>query len=301
MNRLQKKCLVAAAGTHFLVVVVLLCSGFIPSKPKPDDSQVLDVIPAKLIDAALQSGVRNAQPPPPAPPTPPANQVEPPQPPTPAPPPPEVKHIEPPKPVEPVKPPEPTEPDVTKPVEHAEPKPKPLKHVIDVAMKPVVHKSPPKPYNREAEAEARAEKAAEKAAERAAQRAQAAKVRAMQSALNTIKESISSSMQIEMPGTGSVSYANYASVVKSIYEREWRTPEDASNDEANTRVSVTINRDGSVISAHILTPCGDPKVDASVQQTLERVTFIAPFPDGSTEKEKEFIIIFNLKLKRMLG
>ena len=100
MNRLQKKCLIAAAGTHFLLVVVLFCSGFITSKPKVDDSQVLDVIPAKLIDAAMQSGVRNAQPPPPTPPAPP-------QPPTPAPPTPEVRHVEPPKPVEHVKPPEP--------------------------------------------------------------------------------------------------------------------------------------------------------------------------------------------------
>ena len=27
MNRLQKKCLIAAAGTHLLVVVAVLCSG----------------------------------------------------------------------------------------------------------------------------------------------------------------------------------------------------------------------------------------------------------------------------------
>ncbi len=36
-------------------------------------------------------------------------------------------------------------------------------------------------------------------------------------------------------------------------------------------------------------------------RTLDRVTFIAPFPDGSTEKQKTFIINFNLKAKRMLG
>jgi len=89
--------------------------------------------------------------------------------------------------------------------------------------------------------------------------------------------------------------------VKSIYEREWRTPNDATDDEANTRVSVTIARDGTVVSARILTPSGDASVDRSVQQTLDRVTFIAPFPDGSTENEKTFIITFNLKSKRMLG
>ena len=51
MTRLQKKCLIAAAGTHLLVVVVVLCSGFITSKPKVDDTQVLDVIPANVIEA----------------------------------------------------------------------------------------------------------------------------------------------------------------------------------------------------------------------------------------------------------
>jgi hypothetical protein len=38
-----------------------------------------------------------------------------------------------------------------------------------------------------------------------------------------------------------------------------------------------------------------------VQRTLDRVTFVAPFPDGAKEKERTFIINFNLKAKRMLG
>jgi hypothetical protein len=42
-------------------------------------------------------------------------------------------------------------------------------------------------------------------------------------------------------------------------------------------------------------------VDASVQRTLDRVKFIAPFPEGATEKERTYIINFNLKAKRMLG
>jgi outer membrane biosynthesis protein TonB len=56
-----------------------------------------------------------------------------------------------------------------------------------------------------------------------------------------------------------------------------------------------------VISALILSPSGDANVDSSVQRTLDRVTFVAPFPDGATEKERTFIINFNLKTKRMLG
>jgi len=77
-------------------------------------------------------------------------------------------------------------------------------------------------------------------------------------------------------------------------------PDNAQNDEANTKVTVTIANDGNVISARIITPSGDPGVDASVQQTLDRVTFVAPFPEGSTDKERPYTINFNLKAKRML-
>ena len=64
---------------------------------------------------------------------------------------------------------------------------------------------------------------------------------------------------------------------------------------------MTIGRDGSVISSRILNPSGDSRVDNSVRRTLDRVTFVAPFPDGAKEKDRTFIINFNLKAKRLLG
>ena len=68
MNRLQKKCVIATAGVHLLLIVILFVGpAFFYSKPKADDLQVLDVIPANLIDAPFNSGVANATPPPPAP------------------------------------------------------------------------------------------------------------------------------------------------------------------------------------------------------------------------------------------
>jgi TonB family protein len=98
-----------------------------------------------------------------------------------------------------------------------------------------------------------------------------------------------------------VSYAIYASVVKRIYDAAWTPPADAASDTANVKVSVTIARDGTVVSSHILDRSGDSEVDATVRRTLDRVTFVAPFPDGATEKERTFIINFNLNAKRMLG
>ncbi|MFZ0828807.1 MAG: hypothetical protein WAO02_15420, partial [Verrucomicrobiia bacterium] len=72
MNRLQKKCVIVTAGVHLLLLVILIVGpAFFSPRPNADDLQVLDVIPANLIDAPFNSGVANAQPPPPAPATPP--------------------------------------------------------------------------------------------------------------------------------------------------------------------------------------------------------------------------------------
>jgi protein TonB len=291
MNRLQKKCLIATAGFHLLLLVVLLVGpGFFTAKPKMDDTQVLEVIPANLIDAAFSSGVKAAQPPPSTPPQPqPKPVVTPPQP-TPEPPKPVVK----PEPVkqpdpEPVKPPDKLPPDDLKPV--VKPLTKPPEHIIKPDLKPIVRKTPPKNTdNSEAENAAKEQK-----------RLRDQRIKAIQNAARSIKENSSSATTVETPGPGSVSYANYASVVKSIYTQAWTPPDDTASDDANVRVSVVIGRDGSVITSRVLTPSGDASVDRSVQRTLDRVTFIAPFPDGSKEKEKTFIINFNLKSKRMLG
>jgi TonB family protein len=106
---------------------------------------------------------------------------------------------------------------------------------------------------------------------------------------------------IDMPGNSSVAAANYAQVVKSVYEQAWTPPDDTASDDANIKVRVTIANDGTVISARVVTPSDDASVDTSVRNTLERVQFIAPFPSGSTETERTYIINFNLKAKRLLG
>ena len=251
MNRLQKKCLIATAGFHLLLLVILLVGpGFFTAKPKPDDTQVLDVIPANLIDAAFSSGVKAAQPPPPTP------IVKPPEPqpqPTPEPPKPVVK----PEPVkqpdpEPVKPPDKLPPDDLKPV--VKPLTKPPEHIIKPDLKPIVRKTPPKNTdNSEAENAAKEQK-----------RLRDQRIKAFQNAARSIKENSSSATTVETPGPGSVSYANYASVVKSIYTQAWTPPDDTASDDANVRVSVVIGRDGSVITSRVLTPSGDASVDRSV-------------------------------------
>ena len=260
MNRLQRKCVIATAGIHLLLLLVLVFgSAFFTPRPKPDDTQLLDVIPSNLIDAAFSSGVRNATPPAPAP-----VMVPPP---LPAPPTPAVQ----PAPKPPVKP----APDLT-PVE------KPAKsqpHKIQPDLTPTVRTAP-------------------KDSTRTANPQQTA--RAITTAIRNLKKNLSPGTTIDMPGNSSVAYANYASVVKSIYDRAWTLPDSIANDDENVKVTVTIASDGTVISAHVIERAGDAPVDNSVQRTLDRVTFIAPFPEGATEKERTYTINFNPKAKRTL-
>ena len=123
---------------------------------------------------------------------------------------------------------------------------------------------------------------------------------AIKSAIQNLKKNLSPGTTIDMPGESTVAYANYASVVKSIYDQAWTLPDSIANDDENVKVIVTIASDGTVISARIIERAGDAPVDASVQRTLDRVTFIAPFPDGATEKQRSYTINFNPKAKRTL-
>jgi TonB family protein len=300
MTRLQKKCLVAAAGTHFLLVVALLCSAFIRPAPKVDDSPVLDVIPPNLIDAALSSGVKDAPPPPPpaspvTQPTPPAQNTPPPAPePKPQP---VVKPVEPTPEVEPERPKDPDAPSL-EPKKEIKPKPPTPPHKIEVSLKPVKIKPPIDNHRAEEEAEAEAEAQAEAA--KAAQHARDARVKAFRNAANSIRESASSSTTVVLPGDSSVAYANYATIVKSIYTQRWIPPDTVDNDKARVEVSVTIQRDGHVTDAHIIDRSGDSNVDRSVQRTLERVTDLPHFPDGTTDNERTYVIYFDLGAKRQM-
>jgi TonB family protein len=275
MNRLQKKCLIATAGFHLTLLLVLIFgSAFFSERSKPDDLQVLDVIPATAIDAAFTSGVKNAQPPAP---TPIAKPIEQPTP---------VVKSEPQsvvKPVQPITPPEKITPDELAPVKIEKPEP----HKIQVDLT-VAKRTTPKNTAQTSPDDSQRKLAQQRA-------------RAAQTALRNLKYNLTTGTEINLPGNSSAAYANYASIVKSIYDAAWTPPDNTASDDANTKVSVTIARDGTVISARITEKSGDATVDATVQRTLDRITFIAPFPDDAKDKERTYIINFNLKSKRMLG
>jgi TonB family protein len=281
MNRLQKKCVIATAGFHLLLLVILFVGpAFFSEKPKLDDTPVLELISANTVDAAT-TGVKSAQQPPaPAPavaqsqsqPTPPAPKPVVQQPaPTPTPQPSLAEKLE------KFFTPAPVTPDLT-PVE----KTKPVEpHTPKVNLKlttHTVHKNNSTPEATTSD-----------------------NSRELKSELAALRKNLSSSTAVEMPGESSASASNYKQVVQSIYTQAWTPPDNTASDDANVKAIVTIASDGTVISAQIKTPSGDDSVDESVRRTLDRVTFIRPFPAGSTDKQRSYIINFNLKSKRMLG
>jgi len=305
MDRLAKKCVITSGIVHGTLVLLLIVGpAFLSSDNTPTSSQILTIIPdlASADGAAVMGfgtpngGRQNPTPPAPTPPEP--------KPPTPAPPepkPPVVERVKdtpkekPEKPLEKdikdAKPPEPTkqkDPDALEPA-------KPTKPVI--SLKPVIRKPNSNKDPEKAAAEERAERA----------RAAADKERrlaAVHSAATSISSGASSGVEVGPIGvsTGSgPSVAAFGDILRTIYFNNWHEPSDATSDDGVVKVTVTIARDGTVISARITKSSGDPAVDRSVQRTLDNVSFIKPFPEGWKEAQRQFQLSFSLKAKRSIG
>jgi len=278
MNRLQKKCAIATAGIHLLLLLLLVFgSAFFNPQSKPDNTQVLDYISPNVIDAKLSSGVREATPPPPAPPV-----TLPP--PVPAPPAPAVQTPPPPapKPVE-----TPTLPERLKNLFTPDPKPAPVKP------------APEKPESKPHQIQINTQLVARTAPKNSPANSKPDNSRAIASAIKNLQTKLKPGPVVDVPGESSVAYSSYKDALATIYYNAWVTPEGAANDEADAIVKITVARDGTVVTSRIVTPSGDAKVDESVRRALNRVPSVDPLPDQS-KSEQEFTIDFNLKTKRSL-
>jgi TonB family protein len=276
MNRVQKKCLVASTAFHGLLLLVLLfASAFLAPRSQQLELPLLDVIPARLVDAALfGGGDPEAQPPAPAP-----------TPPTPEPKPVPVTEPKP----EPVPQPKPAAIPAPKPAvvvpESTKPKPAPTPARPPIQVSKEVRRavSTPTPtQTRQSDQEEAQRRAADQIAQRAA------------SAASRLSRSLSSKTTIGIPGPGGEAFANYGQVVISVYERNWIKPENIDQTFV-VRATVVIARDGKVVSHNITRPSGNRLVDDSVDRVLNRVKFIGPFPDGATDATRSFNLNFELK------
>ncbi len=307
MNRLQQRCLLVSGAAHgALLLVLVLSSAFVRSKPAPQPTElpILRVIPRKLID---QAAYNSGNPPAPVTPAPPAVQPPPAQP-APV--------------VRPVTPPPRRQPEPTPPAPEPEPEPRtvrrpesapsdaltskapststlPKRHTPTVS-KEIVRRgtsspatSRPRPPTRDTTSEAR------RRAEESAQ--QLRNVRSeLQSALKNLNENLSGETTIDVPGVGGEAYANYAQAVVSIYERAWSKPIGIEQVHV-VRVEVVVARDGRVISSRITGRCRQATVDRSVEDVLQRVRKLPPFPEGTSDPSRTFNIQFELKPSHWRG
>jgi TonB family protein len=297
MKRLQQKCIIASGGFHLLLIVILVIGpAFLTSKSQSDNSPIMDFIPGKLIDAAFSGGGNpNGTPPPPAPIVPqPQAAVQPAPKPEPVKPPEPVKVREPqprPEPIEEVKPAKPDPSSLETSNDHKRKKP-------EVSTTPIVRRTD---TNKTAKTHSTTSSTDNEERRMADARKRAADL--IGATARNIGKDVSPGISMDPigPGGGGEVYAPYDQYVRKIYWEAWTAPEDTASDQAVTKVTVTIESDGTVLSARIINPSGDASVDRSVQRALDRVTFIAPFPEGAKEKQRTYTINFNLKAKRLTG
>jgi len=289
MSRLQKKCFIGATGMHLLLVVILFVGPAFFVADKIDDSDVITFVPAILTDEKFSNPGATA--PRPAP------QAQPqPQPPQPQPQP----IVEPPKPQpqpqpEPERDPEPPKPETTKvktpDPDSLEPKPEKKKPQVKVSNTVVKLKQPSKTTSTSKDTT----------------QIEANKERQQQvaSALRSIRGNLSATARVELPegpgGGSGVSYANYAQEVRRVYTAACQIPPDVEDESAVVKVRVTIARNGNVISSSIVTPSSSAQLNRVIQATLDRVNFVAPFPQGAKDSQRTFIINFDLKATKLLG
>jgi len=278
MSRLQKKCFIGATGMHaFLLALLFVGPAFFVAE-KVDDSPVIEFIPAILTDKPFSNPGATAPHRVPQPPT-----SEPPRvrPPVSQPPPETVRKPDPPK----MELPKNNKPDPDAVETKPDKKPRTVAVSDKIVKIPRDTKTTPKSTSTTSTDNRRQQEFAK--------------------ALKNIKGNLSQTTTVEMPegpggGTGP-SYANYAEEVRRVYTAACRIPPEVDEDQATVRVKVTIARNGSVISSGIVTPSGSPAVDRAIQATLDRVNYVAPFPQGAKDNQRTFIIRFDLKAIKGLG
>ena len=323
-----------------LLILVVGVAFFAPARPPVKEFHRLKVVPRKLIDESLSGGGGNPKiapteqvqkgetlTPAPAPPvdkptpTPPKKQeVAPPV--SEDPPPKELEKVEPKKtPDPPAKTPPPTNKpktskpnrsvvkDTPRPVRPDSKSPKPAKEPpAPLDLKPVVRNETDW-QQVEADRRAQEEKRQRRAQEErdyleATRRSTAAGQKATQllgQTIASLKEGFKSGTVIETSGRDGEAYAGYDQFVKEAYDNAWQVSPDLTDENSTTRVSVTIRNTGHVIDAKVINRSGNPALDRSVEKALRAVRFIAPFPEAAKDKQRTFIINFNLKAKRQLG
>ena len=120
--------------------------------------------------------------------------------------------------------------------------------------------------------------------------------------LNTIKSmrnQLSAAINVNVAGANAAAFTSYANFVVGVYRRTWEPliPSGLARSRI-AKVSVTIRRDGRVLSARIIRKTGDAALDRSVQRALDRVKTIGKsFPAGSKDLQRTFTLDFTPRIR----
>lgn len=310
MTRLQKKCFVASTGMHGVLLLILVGSSAFRDKPVEKDIPILTMIPQNILDKAGAGGgspePATAAPPQPAPPTPqPAPTMvhtAPPAPPQPVAPAPIPEPVERPHPRERVREraPEP-EPEISREATTPRPSHK-ATHEIHPTFDPVTPTTHRKTKVKPADSEQQDAQAAERAAARAQARARNAVAQALDDMAANVKNSGAQGTVVDMPGQGGgEAFAGYETVIYNAYYHAWIAPDSVADKLAATGVKIVVARDGTILSAEIVSPSGERPLDKSVERALRAVMKLPPFPSGAHDEQRSFLIRFNLESKEGSG
>jgi len=107
---------------------------------------------------------------------------------------------------------------------------------------------------------------------------------------------------VDMPGQGGgAAFVGYETVIYNAYFHAWITPDGVANKLASADVKIVVARDGSILSAEIINRSGESALDRSVERALRAVDHLIPFPAGTQDEERTFLIRFNLEAKEASG
>jgi TonB family protein len=288
MTRLQKKCFLFSVGMHGLLGVIVLGSSAFRDKPAAKDIPILTMIPANILD---EPGAGGGSPEPAAAP----------QPPQPAPP-----AIRTPQ---PVAPPHAAELMVHPKAQEVEKEAAPLPLIAKEAeAKPAKkHRDIVPDYTPASSVTQKKNiKTSESATAESSSRAEARRLNQIAKSLSALASGVESSgakgTVVDMPGQGGgEAFAGYETVIYNVYYHAWITPDSVADRLAATDAKIVVARDGTILSAEIISKSGEPALDRSVARVLRAVTKLPPFPASARDEQRSFIIRFNLKEKEASG
>lgn len=293
MEPLQKKCLFVSAAIHAVLLGVLLVGSAFIKPPPPREIIPIKYISGRLVDSVLNGGGGAPQ------------MVRQPNPnPTPAPPAPQPRTVQNPVPTPP--PPTPA-PAPSKSAPRVEP---PTKTTAEKNATPAPAAKNPRINTTLTTRKTTEKTAAQKTAPTASAKSSAApanqRLQALERTMQSLHQGLTSgSLTIsDVVGSGvggGPAAINYSQAVLGAYDDAWQPPPELEEDAAVTVARIIVHRTGRIVDARIIKRSGNPLMDISVQNALEAVKELPPFPEGARDLERTFKIEFNLKVKRGLG